>query len=167
MGPSQEARRHDLPSCDGANSGTSKLARSARAGFLRGSRTMRPVRLVLGAWLAGTLVLAACIDYTVTDPPEEVDLTISEIRAKLQSGSFRDKLAARKQIGKLPAPDRLRVLTALVEDPDLPTRTIAVQELGRMLPDEAARAVLEKVRSDDPDETIRALAGEKLAPASP
>ena len=129
------------------------------------------MRLVVRTALVGCLTLvvglAACVDYTVTDPPKEVDLTVEEIRARLQSGSFRDKLAARKQIGKLPVPDRLRVLSTLVADPDLPTRTIAVQELGKMLPNADARAVLEKVHEQDPDETIRALAGEKLAPPAP
>lgn len=99
--------------------------------------------------------------------PEEQDLTTSEIRTKLKSGSFREKLEARKQIGKLEREPRLKVLGALATDDDRPTRTIAVQELSVMLPDPAARELLQQLAAEDADPDIRALAAEKLAPPAP
>jgi len=124
---------------------------------------------ILRAVLAAALVagaLAGCgVDYTVTEMPEEQDLTTAEIRSKLKSGSFREKLEARKQIGKLEREPRLQVLRALAADEDRPTRTIAIQELGVMLPDPGAQETLEQVAREDADPDLRALAQEKLAPA--
>lgn len=111
------------------------------------------------------LTLAGCgIDYTVTDTPEERDLTTDEIRTQLQGGSFRDKLEARKQIGKLPREQRIKVLEELTNDPDVSTRTIAIQELGKMLPDTGAAEVLARVAAEDPAPDLKALAQEKLTP---
>ena len=106
------------------------------------------------------LAAGACVDRTVTHPPREVDLTVEEIRTKLQTGSFRDKLEARKQIAKLEDGERFRVLQALSEDPAASTRTIAVGELGKMLPHAGALARLTEMAAEDPDETVRELAAE-------
>jgi hypothetical protein len=122
-------------------------------------------RRVVGAALLAGLLVACGVDYTVTDMPEEQDLTSTEIRTKLKSGSFREKLEARKQIGKLEREPRLQVLRALATDPDAPTRTIAIQELGVMLPDPAAQETLELLAREDADPNLRALAQEKLTPA--
>lgn len=126
---------------------------------------MRTGRLAAPALAAllGLAALAGCVDETVTAPPEQRDLAVEEIRAKLKGDNFREKLAAKKQIGKLAPAERLRVLRALSQDPDVPTRTIAVQELGKMLPDDGARATLADVAKNDPDADVRQLAKEKLA----
>ncbi len=115
-------------------------------------------------WLALSVGAGCVVDYTVDEPPEARDLTTEEIRTALRTGSFRDKLEARKQIGKLEREQRLAVLGSLVADPDLPTRTIAVQELGKLLPDPGARETLEQVAAADADPGLRTLAQEKLAP---
>lgn len=102
----------------------------------------------------------------LTAPPERKDLPLEAIRAKLKGDSFRDKLEAKRQIGKLPPADRLEVLRSLAKDEDVPTRTIAVQELGKLLPLEGAQKVLAELADNDGDAAVRALAQEKLsAPA--
>lgn len=122
---------------------------------------------LLAAALLAVALPACGVDYTVTDMPEEQDLTTDEIRTKLKSGSFREKLEARKQIGKLEREPRLKVLRALATDDDRPTRTIAIQELGALLPDPGARETLAQLARDEPDPDLRALAQEKLAPPAP
>lgn len=126
---------------------------------------------VVAALLAGAFVAlggswpvlaGGCTDSTVTARPVQKDLKVEEIRAGLRSKSFREKLAAKKQIGKLPPADRLRVLQALSQDPDAPTRTIAVQELGKMKDDAGARATLEQIAKNDASPDLRQLAAEKL-----
>jgi len=135
----------------------------AAAGWLLAAGLFGGSALVSGPVLVGgALLVGGCVDSTVTARPVKKDLKVEEIRAGLRSKSFREKLAAKKQIGKLAPADRLRVLQALAQDPDAPTRTIAVQELGKMLPDPGAHATLQQVAKNDASPDLRQLAAEKL-----
>lgn len=99
----------------------------------------------------------------LTAPAVAKDLPVEEIRTKLKSGNFRDKLAAKKQIEKLEPADRLAVLAALLEDADVATRLLAVSALADVGSDEA-RAKLGEVAAKDADEKVRAAAAEALTP---
>lgn len=96
---------------------------------------------------------------------ERRDLPVEEIRQKLQSGNFREKLEAKKQIGKLTPEDRVAVLRVLLTDPQAATRLIAVSELGKLEGD-AARAALAEAAEKDADEMVRAAAKEAMAPSA-
>ena len=117
-----------------------------------------------GRVLFGLLLLGGfgCVDTTVTRPYQEEDLTIKEIRQKLQSGDFRQKLEASKQIDKLPIEERLRVVTVLSVDPAASTRLLAVKKLAK-IEDPRSRARLEKMSKEDPDSVVRELAATFLS----
>ena len=105
----------------------------------------------------------------LTKPVDQVDLPIAEIREKLLNGNFREKMTARRQIGKLEPPQRLAVLQALAGDEDKKARLIAASELGKMAEEqdsEDARAVLRRMR-DDADEIVRTTATEALRIEAP
>ncbi len=84
--------------------------------------------------LLGLILLSSngCVDTTVTRPYQEEDLTIREIRKKLQSGDFRQKLEASKQIDKLAVEEKLRVLIILSQDAEASTRLLAVKKLAKI-----------------------------------
>ncbi len=117
-----------------------------------------------GRVLFGILLLGGfgCVDTTVTRPYQEEDLTIKEIRQKLQSGDFRQKLEASKQIDKLPLEERLRVVTVLAVDPAASTRLLAVKKLAK-IEDPRSRARLKKMSNEDLDPVVRELAATFLA----
>ena len=100
----------------------------------------------------------------VTKPVGEVELPIAEIRAQLLTGSFREKQTARRQIGKLPEDQRLKVLQALATDEDTKARLIAATELGKLgtIP---ARTLLQEMAQNDPDEMVKTVAIEQLTAA--
>ena len=112
----------------------------------------------------GSLFLSAiaCVDTTVTRPYEERDMTVREIRKKLTSGDFRQKLEASKQIDKLEVEERLSVLLVLSEDAEASTRLLAVKKLAK-IEDSRAQARLERMSKDDPDELVRELASSLLS----
>ncbi|MDP6957621.1 MAG: HEAT repeat domain-containing protein [Planctomycetota bacterium] len=114
--------------------------------------------------LFGLLLLGGfgCVDTTVTRPYQEEDLTIKEIRQKLQSGDFRQKLEASKQIDKLPLEERLRVVTVLSVDPAASTRLLAVKKLAK-IEDPRSRIRLEKMSKEDPDPVVQELAATFLS----
>jgi len=133
--------------------------------------------LVIVAGVLLVLAAAAAVVYQrytaagdeakeLTAPAVARDLPVEEIRAKLQSGNFREKLAAKKQIEKLEPTDRVAVLAALLQDPDVATRLIAVSALGDLGSDEA-RTKLAEVAAKDGDEKVRAAATEALASPAP
>lgn len=116
-------------------------------------------------WILSSVLLfavAGCVDTTVTRPYQEEDLTVKEIRKKLQSGDFRQKLEASRQIDKLPLEERVRVALILSEDGVASTRLLAVKKLGRM-EDSRSRNRLEVLAKEDPDPVVRELASTFLS----
>lgn len=106
-------------------------------------------------------LLTGCgVDPTVKEPYKAKDLTVDEIRAKLQSGDFRQRLEATKQIDSLPSDEKLRVLLVLADDPQPSTRLLAVKKL-RAIDDPQARAKLEQIAKNDPDPDVRELAAQQ------
>jgi HEAT repeat protein len=120
--------------------------------------------------LGGTLavaVLAACVwtlmggcavDTQITEPHRERDLKLEEIRAMLKSGDFTKKLEASKQIDKLPAEEKLRTLLELSADAEPATRILSVRKL-KAIDEPRAKAALARLAKEDPDDTVRELAG--------
>jgi hypothetical protein len=116
--------------------------------------------LLLGGALAWLMNGGCSVDREISKPVEKRDLTQDEIRAKLTSGEFKDKLAGEKQIDKLGLDEKLRILLGLSQDPDPAVRLIAVKHLAKMdHPD--ARQKLAQLAQSDPDPTVRDLAGGK------
>ncbi|MBI3270292.1 MAG: HEAT repeat domain-containing protein [Planctomycetes bacterium] len=111
----------------------------------------------LPLFLAVALV-AGCgsVDKTVTQKPGG-SLTADQIKAKLTSGKFSEKLEARKQLEKLPPADRLSLLTGLLGDPKPANRLVAVTELKK-LSDPKAKEALQKTAAGDADAEVRAAA---------
>ena len=83
----------------------------------------------------------------IVKEPSKVDLTVSDIKAKLKGDDFKAKLQARKQIGKLPAAEKEAVLLELANDTDVPTRILAAKELGKLMTP-AAKKKLEELIGD-------------------
>ncbi len=100
----------------------------------------------------------ALIDNSLTEPYVEKDLTTEEIRSKLLSGGLKQKLAASKQIDKLPAEEKLRVLLKLSEGSETTSRLMAVKKL-RSIEDSRAKERLKWLSENDPDALVRELAG--------
>lgn len=119
------------------------------------------VLLLLAAAIGGVWIFhSGCIDSSVTQPYQEKDLTLDEIRSKFQSGDFKQKLEAGKQIDKLEPSEKLRVLLTLSKEQDPPTRVLAVKKL-KPIDDPRARETLERLAKEDPDPTVRQLASER------
>jgi len=110
-----------------------------------------------GAWVAAG---GCSTDPTVAQPHLKRDLKAEEIRSMLTTGDFKQKLEAQKQIDKLEPEERLRIVLALAKDADAAVRLIAVKKL-RAIDDPRAKAELARLAKDDPDETVRELAGTK------
>jgi len=100
------------------------------------------------------------IDHSLTEPYVEKDLTTEEIRTKLLSGGLKQKLEASKQIDKLPAEEKLRVLLKLSEGEATTSRLMAVKKL-RSIEDSRAKERLKWLSENDPDALVRQLAGSK------
>jgi hypothetical protein len=100
----------------------------------------------------------ALIDRSLTEPYVEKDLKAEEIRTKLLSGDLLQKIAARKQIDKLEPEKKLRVMLVLADKSDAIVRLLAAKEL-RKIDDPKAVAKLAWLAENDPDETVREVAG--------
>lgn len=100
----------------------------------------------------------ALIDRSLTEPYVEKNLTAEEIRTKLLSGDLLQKIAARKQIEKLEPEEKLRVLLILADDSDVTVRLLAARELLK-IEDPGAVDKLSWLAENDPDETVREVAG--------
>ena len=100
----------------------------------------------------------ALIDRSLTVPYVEKNLTAEEIRTKLLSGDLLQKIAARKQIDKLEPEKKLRVMLVLADKSDAIVRLLAAKEL-RKIDDPKAVAKLAWLAENDPDETVREVAG--------
>ena len=115
--------------------------------------------MTVGLCAATWLLLHGCsVDRDITRPTQKRDLTGDEIRDKLRSLDFKEKLEAEGQIDRLEPPEKRRTLLALADDPDAAVRLIAVKHL-RKADTEEARARLSRLAKDDPDPTVRELAG--------
>jgi HEAT repeat protein len=102
----------------------------------------------------------ALIDNSLTEPYVEKDLTTEEIRSKLLSGDLKQKLAASKQIGKLPKEEKIRVLLKLSGDNESTSRLMAVKKLLQ-IDDPRVKEKLKWLSENDPDELVRQVAGSK------
>ncbi|MBI5366606.1 MAG: HEAT repeat domain-containing protein [Planctomycetes bacterium] len=120
---------------------------------------MKRIAIVMCVALAAAFLTAGCgsVDPTVTQKPGQTDLNAEQIKAKLSSDKFSDKLEARKQLGKLPPAEQVSILTGLLADKRAGVRLVAVQELKK-LSDPAAKAALAKVAAGDPDPEVKAAA---------
>lgn len=111
------------------------------------------------------LLLLGCVDTTADRPYRERDLAVDEIRAKLASEDFHERLEASKQIERLDPAEKFRVLLVLADDPNPATRLLAVQKLK---PIAAARDRLARMAKEDPDPDVRDLAAAiAILPADP
>ena len=109
---------------------------------------------------AGLFLFAACgVDPTVKEPYKARVFTADEIRAKLNSGDFRQRLEATKQIDSLQPEEKLALLLLLADDPQPSTRLLAVKKL-KTLPDSAAKEKLQQIARSDPDPDVREWAGQ-------
>ncbi len=113
--------------------------------------------LHVGLIAMSTLMLAGCPGQIV-EYPEQIALTKEGIKEALTGDDFRKKTAAREQIEKLSAADRLELLKELLAEGDAPTRMIAIFELMK-LPEETWRPLLADVAANDPDPEVKELAG--------
>ena len=113
--------------------------------------------VAVGLWL---LSGGCSVDREISKPVEKRDLTLDEIRTKLASSDFKQKLDAEKQIDKLEAEEKCRILLGLSREPDAAVRLIAVKHLAKLeRPD--ARARIGEIAKDDPDPTVREFAASK------
>jgi hypothetical protein len=104
---------------------------------------------------------AGCVDKEIVKPPPVRSLTADQIVLGLSSPVFRDVLAARAQLAKLPDHEWLTTLTRLSRDPLPQRRMVALAELSRRsVP--GARDVIVSL-ADDPDDAVRAEARVRLA----
>jgi HEAT repeat protein len=127
----------------------------------RGKFAIGGLALAAAAGGAVYVALGGChVDTSVTEPHRERDLAADEVRAMLAGGDFAKKVEAGRQIDKLPPADRLRILLRLADDPDPAVRLLAARKL-RAIDDPAAKATLARLATDDPDETVREIAGAK------
>lgn len=108
-----------------------------------------------GLWF----VMGSChIDTEVTKPHEQRDLQAHEIRAMLAGSDFKRMLEAGQQIDKLAPAEKLRVLLTLAKDPDAAVRLFAAKKL-KSVDDPLAKETLARLAKDDPDPTVREIAG--------
>ncbi len=129
---------------------------------------LRIRRAVWGVCLFAVGWGAAC-DLSVTEKkqrPFDRPLTSAEIVAQLRSANFREKLEARRELGRLDPETRLRVLRRLLADEEVASRLLAVQELTNV-PGAEARALLQQTASGDADATVREQAQQALAGPPP
>lgn len=103
-------------------------------------------------------ILAGCADTSVDKPYPTAELQAKEVREKLRSSDFRQRLEGSKQIDKLEPEERLQVLLILSKDPQASTRLLAGKKL-RGIADPRAKARLAEMRND-PDPDVRQLAEE-------
>jgi hypothetical protein len=116
---------------------------------------MRVLLIALMAALA--LMLVGCPGQIV-EYPEQAELSKDGIKKALTGDDFRKKTAAREQIEKLSAADRVDLLKELLAEGDAPTRMIAISELMK-LPEDTWRPLLTAVAESDPDPEVKELAG--------
>lgn len=116
---------------------------------------MRILRASLVTLLAVTLF--GCPGQIV-EYPEQTELSKDGIKKALTGDDFRKKTAAREQIEKLDAAERVELLKELLAEGDAPTRMIAIAELMK-LPEDVWRPLLTDVAANDPDDEVRELAG--------
>jgi hypothetical protein len=105
--------------------------------------------------------VAGCVDKEIVKTPPVRSLTADQIVLGLSSPVFRDVLAARAQLAKLPDGDWLPTLSRLAKDPLPQRRMVALAELSRR-PVPGARDVIVSL-ADDPDDAVRAEARVRLA----
>jgi hypothetical protein len=126
----------------------------------------RTTRIALGSSLLVGLVVgglwlsaSGCqVNTQVTEPYRERKLAADEIRSMLRSDDFKQRVEASKQIDSLAGEDKLAVLLDLARDPDAATRLLAVKKL-KGVDDPRARQALADLGKNDPDPTVRDLAG--------
>ncbi len=112
-------------------------------------------------WALPLAILGCRYDPTAKEPYKKRDLTVEEIRAKLKSSDFKQRLEASAQIDKLDPEEKIQVLLVLADDPVASTRLLAVKKLSP-LQDARARAKLERLAKDDPDADVRDLAAQGI-----
>ncbi len=108
--------------------------------------------------LLAVAAFAGCADTSVDKPYRKPELAAEEVRRKLASGDFRQRLEASKQIDKLAPEEKLQVLLILSKDPQASTRILAVKKL-RELSDPRAKERLAEMAKSDSDPDVRELAG--------
>lgn len=123
------------------------------------------VALVLaGGAIAGGRLLAtgsgevrALVEAHDPAPP-----ALDELRRLLLSAEFRDRLAARTQLGRLPAAERAGVVVALAAESDPAVRLIAIGATAGIEAQPDVRAMLEALAGADPDPDVREAASRAL-----
>lgn len=102
----------------------------------------------------------------ITQPPAHRNLSQQEIKQKLASGSFREKLEARRWISKLPEQQRLALMEELLSNPQEAVRIMAVVDLGQQATP-SAQALLERAASGDVSARVRGRALHRVIQARP
>lgn len=105
-------------------------------------------------------MLSACVDKSITKMPTFGNLDVKQIVAMLQSKDFKQKLAAQRQISKLPIPTRVNVLALLVKSDSMATRLLAVRLLSKA-PSARTTELLKKLTGDS-NPIVRAFASKAL-----
>lgn len=103
------------------------------------------------------VLLAMGCPGAIVDYPEQREMEQEEILNALRGDDFREKNAARKQLGTLSPDVQMDVLERLLQELDAPTRMIAVSELAAR-PSDQSTALLRQVADSDPDDEVRELA---------
>jgi hypothetical protein len=121
----------------------------------------RAVIPVVGLLLAAGALLwlfggGCSVDTEITKPVERRDLASEEVRTKLKSPDFKEKLEAERQIDKLEPGERRRLLLELARNREAPVRLIAAKHL-RKLSDDEVRALLRRMAKEDPDPAVREI----------
>jgi hypothetical protein len=98
------------------------------------------------------------VDKTVSQPYNAPNLTVEQIRTQLNSGDFKQKLEAGKQIDKLAPEEKLHVLLALSHDTESSSRMLAIKKM-KSLEDPRAKERITEMAKSDPDTDVRELAG--------
>jgi HEAT repeat protein len=102
----------------------------------------------------------------IVEYPDKQELSKEQLKAALTGTDFRQKNAAREQMGKLTPAEQLELLQELLADGDAPTRMLAISELLKF-PPETYQPLLADVAANDPDEEVRELAAMAIEEEEP
>ncbi|MBI5366607.1 MAG: HEAT repeat domain-containing protein [Planctomycetes bacterium] len=128
-----------------------------------GKKILIGVLVLLGLILVAAAGLWGYFHFVIGPQTAELtntkpkDLNADEIKAKLASPVFSEKLAGRQQLAKLEVPDRIAVLRSIVKDENASVRLMAVTELKKIA-DPAAVAILREVATSDADADVKSAA---------
>jgi len=90
------------------------------------------------------------------------DLPVDEVRGLLSNQNLRDKLKAQHIIERLAESDRVDLLKAMSDEPNLVVRLFAVTNMAKLKANPAMRAGLARLAESDPAREVRDAARDAL-----